>query len=151
MSSESAHKLEAAELQRFFTGATRAFGLHHPQLTPCGQPVAVSEAHALTELFEEPGLSQSQLAERLQLQKSTVSRLVGILVKRGWVERSEDQQDRRARRLQLTKTGATLADAIATARNAKFQRLLTAIPDDRRTDVLRALETLELAAQQAGR
>ena len=32
-------------------GLVRAFGLHKPDETPCGQPVAVAGAHALMELL----------------------------------------------------------------------------------------------------
>jgi len=38
------------ELQERMIGLIRAFGLHRPDETPCGQPVAVAEAHALLEL-----------------------------------------------------------------------------------------------------
>lgn len=33
--------------QEQMIGLMRAFGLHKPDQTPCGQPVAVAEAHAL--------------------------------------------------------------------------------------------------------
>ena len=65
----------------------RALGLHRPDQTPCGQPVAVAEAHAVLELSREPGLSQNSLAARLRLEKSTVSRIVTLLERRGWVGR----------------------------------------------------------------
>jgi len=51
----------------------RALGLHQPDQTPCGQPVAIAEAHTLLELSGEPGLSQNGLAARLRLEKSSVS------------------------------------------------------------------------------
>jgi hypothetical protein len=35
------------ELQERMIGLVRAFGLHKPDETPCGQPVAVAGAHAL--------------------------------------------------------------------------------------------------------
>jgi DNA-binding MarR family transcriptional regulator len=66
-------------LQEQLVALIRAFGLHRPDQTPCGQPVAVAEAHALMELAQGAPLSQNDLAARLQLEKSTVSRLVGIL------------------------------------------------------------------------
>jgi DNA-binding MarR family transcriptional regulator len=70
-------------LQEQLIALIRAFGLHRPDQTPCGEPVAVAEAHALMELAHGVPLSQNDLAARLQLEKSTVSRLVGILEARG--------------------------------------------------------------------
>lgn len=120
----------------------RAFGLHQPDETPCGKPVPVSEAHALAELARGDGMSQNELAARLRLEKSTVSRLVGQLATRGWVERDRDPADGRALRLRLTARGARVAGEIAEARQRKFAAVLERIPDDERDDVLRALDVL---------
>ena len=35
-------------LQARISAFVRAFGLHQPDQTPCGQPIPVSEAHAMT-------------------------------------------------------------------------------------------------------
>lgn len=77
----------AVSLQASLIALIRAFRLHHPEKTPCGQSVSVAEAHALMELIQAVLLSQGELAKRLSLEKSTVSRLVSILEKRGWIER----------------------------------------------------------------
>ncbi len=120
----------------------RAFGLHRPDESPCGKPVPVSEAHALAELARGDGMSQNELAARLRLEKSTVSRLVGHLATRGWVERDRDPADGRALRLRLTARGARVAGEIAEARQRKFAAVLERIPDGERDDVLRALDVL---------
>ena len=53
-------------LQEQLIALIRAFGLHRPDQTPCGKPVAVAEAHALMELAQMAPLSQNDLATRLQ-------------------------------------------------------------------------------------
>ncbi len=70
-------------LQERMISVIRAFGLHRPDQTPCGRPVSVAEAHALMELTREAPLLQKDLASRLRLEKSTVSRLVGAMERRG--------------------------------------------------------------------
>jgi len=120
----------------------RAFGLHQPDETPCGEPVPVSEAHALMELAQAESLGQLELAGRLGLTKSTVSRLVGKLLERGWVERARDDADARAVRLRLTGAGRTAAGQLDEARAAKFAALLAAIPEGERGTVLRSLDIL---------
>ena len=129
-------------LQEQLIALIRAFGLHRPDQTPCGKPVAVAEAHALMELAQMAPLSQNDLATRLQLEKSTVSRLVGILESRGWIARARSAQDGRARELRLTDTGEQMAADLAEARRAKFARVFDAIPEAERATVLGSLQIL---------
>jgi DNA-binding MarR family transcriptional regulator len=140
------HDLDAAadvqRLQARLVTFIRAFGLHQPDTTPCGQPVPVSEAHALMELTRSQPLGQHDLARRLRLEKSTVSRLVAQLAQRGWVERERDAADGRATLLRLTPTGQAAAGQLAAARTATFARVLDAIPPQERDNVLHALHVL---------
>jgi DNA-binding MarR family transcriptional regulator len=137
-----------AEFQRAFVGLVRAFGLHQPERTPCGQPVATSEAHALLELDGEASLTQNELAQRLRLQKSTVSRLVAQLEDKHWLRREPDAHDRRARRLQLTDAGREIARTINAARTEKFERLVAAIPSEERSGVVETLRLLAHISEQ---
>ncbi len=140
---------EAAALQERMVEVIRAFGLHRPDETPCGKPASVSEAHALMELARTERLSQNELAARLLLEKSTVSRLVGGLVARGWVERERDPTDGRAVRLALTERGARAAGEIGEARRRKFDGVLERIPEEERSAVLEALAVLTEAMRAA--
>lgn len=129
----------------------RNFGLHQPDRTPCGQPLPVSEAHAMVEIAREGQLRQVELARRLRLEKSTVSRLVGNLVDRGWVRRETADGDGRGVLLVLTDAGSTAAARQADARRNRLGALLDRIPDDQRADVVRALQTLAEAAGEPSR
>ena len=140
------------DLQERMIALIRAFGLHQPDKTPCGRPVSVAEAHALMELSRgESGspMVQKELASRLRLEKSTVSRLVGMLEDRRWVERSRSLQDGRAMELRLTEAGRRAAEDIAEARRAKFARVLEAIPEGERESVLEAMRVLEEAMRES--
>lgn len=127
----------------------RALGLHRPDQTPCGQPIAVAEAHALLELSREPGLSQNGLAARLRLEKSTVSRIVTLLERRGWVERKRDQTDTRIVHVHLTRDGVESAASLAASRQAKFANVFDAIPTAERAAVLNALDILTQVIREA--
>lgn len=126
----------------------RNFGLHQPERTPCGQPLPVSEAHALAELARAGPLRQADLTRRLRLQKSTVSRLVTHLVDRGWVRRHTVDDDGRGVLLQLTDDGVAAAAVQAEARRARLHALLTRVPDHQRAGVVAALQTLAEAADE---
>ena len=126
----------------------RAFGLHKPDQTPCGQPVAVTEAHALMALTSDEPLSQKQLGTVLSLEKSTVSRLVSQLQKRGWIARTRSVKDKRMIELRLTDSGRTVSAQLAEARQAKFQRVLSAIPVEQQAFVTDALSILVEAMRE---
>jgi len=119
----------------------RAFGLHHAERTPCGEPVSVSQAHALTELADQL-LTQAELARRLRLDRSAVSRLADALAQRGWLRRERHPHDQRAVQLVLTNAGARAAARLAGARRARMATLLDGIPDHERDEVLHALDVL---------
>ncbi|MEU8327821.1 MarR family winged helix-turn-helix transcriptional regulator [Micromonospora sp. NPDC048839] len=137
-------EVDAAQeaLMRFI----RNFGLHQPDRTPCGQPLPVSEAHAMVEIARDTGIRQAELARRLRLEKSTVSRLVTNLVNRGWVHRETADNDGRGVVLLLTEAGITAAARQADARRHRLTALLARVPDDQHAAVVRALQTLAEAA-----
>jgi DNA-binding MarR family transcriptional regulator len=86
--------------------------------------------------------SQGELAALLRLERSTVSRLIQQLERRGWIVRDRAPDDGRARLVRLTGRGRRMADDIATARQAKFAALVEAIPPDEREAVSRAIDVL---------
>ena len=65
---------------------------------------------ARLERFE--GLKQSELAESLEIQPITLTRLVDRLCANGLVERRADPQDRRAKRLFLTAAARPLVERL---------------------------------------
>jgi DNA-binding MarR family transcriptional regulator len=89
----------------------RSGGLLEPH-EHAGVHASLSELLALRELVEHPGMAQNDLAERLGLEKSTVSRLVAGMEQRGWVSRDRDPENRRYLRLTLTADGDETARRI---------------------------------------
>jgi DNA-binding MarR family transcriptional regulator len=139
----------AARLQHDLMGFIRAFGLLSSDRTPCGQPMAPSDAHALTEIAEGD-IAQRELVDRLHLDRSSVSRLVDRLVGRGWVERESGAEDRRTVRLVATPAGQQVAAEITRSRAERFAALIHAVPPERRGDVLDAIHLLTRAARTHG-
>jgi len=56
----------------------------------------------LFNLARQPGCTQSELAELLQMEKITISRQADRLEKAGWIRRGDDAADARAYHLELT-------------------------------------------------
>ena len=136
-------------LQTSLISFIRAFGLHHPEKTPCGQSVSVAEAHALIELTQAVSLSQGELSQRLHLKKSTVSRMVSSLERKEWIKRDRNPADRRIVEIQLTDIGKQTAAILSAARQAKFDKVLSAIPEGHQDDVIDALNILVEAIRES--
>jgi DNA-binding MarR family transcriptional regulator len=56
----------------------------------------------LTHLYRSNGVSQTELAETLEIEKPTLGRLLDRLEAKGWVRREHDAKDRRVWRVHLT-------------------------------------------------
>ena len=56
----------------------------------------------LTHLFRGDGVTQTELAETLEIEKPTLGRLLDRLEAKGWVRREHDASDRRVWRVHLT-------------------------------------------------
>jgi MarR family transcriptional regulator for hemolysin len=67
----------------------------------------------LLRLERREGLKQSELAEALDIQPITLTRLVDRLCANGLIERRADPNDRRAKQLYLTPAARPLIDRIA--------------------------------------
>lgn len=61
-----------------------------------------SQWWVLTHLFRKDGITQSELAETLELEKPSLGRLLDRLEAKGWVRREACRNDRRAKRVFLT-------------------------------------------------
>src|SRR3954465_11352296 len=109
-------------IERNLVAFVRAFGLHQPGVTPCGEPVPVSEAHALSELAAGP-LSQRELGERLGLTKGTVSRSGALRAGREWVSRARSTDDARVVVVRLTTSGRAAARRLASRRRSRLSEL----------------------------
>ena len=94
-------------------------------------------------------MRQRELASRLRLEKSTVSRLVRKMEANRWIQRTCDRQDGRAVLIRLTRQGREAATQIARARQEKFARILSAIPPDKQSLVVEAVSILERATCQS--
>ena len=104
----------------------RSGGLLEPH-GPISEHASLSEILALRELVESPGLAQNDLAERLGLEKSTVSRLVAGMEQRGWVSRHRDQSNRRFVRLSVTREGVDVAHRIGKHLHDQHRALLAGL------------------------
>ncbi|HEX6676596.1 MAG TPA: MarR family transcriptional regulator [Actinomycetes bacterium] len=124
----------------------RALGLHRPDPALPEAPVSVSEGLALAELAHQAPLSQQELADRLQLEKSSVSRLIANLEVRGLVSRQRDPANRRWFQVTLTDRGRATATQLIARFHQRHQRLFAALRPSERQALATGLTALVRAA-----
>jgi DNA-binding MarR family transcriptional regulator len=76
--------------------------------TICCHDISVTQCYALEAVVEHGPLRSSELALQLHLDKSTTSRVVDALVRKGYLLRRPDPADGRAHHLVATAAGAEL-------------------------------------------
>ena len=112
----------------------------------CCHDISVTQCYALETLVEHGPLRLSGLADRLFLDKSTTSRVVGALVKKGYVEQGADAQDGRAIALSVTRKGRSLCARITDDLVDQQKQLLQDLDPDVRAGVVQVLRRLAQAA-----
>jgi DNA-binding MarR family transcriptional regulator len=105
-----------------------------------------ADAGILRMLRAETGLSQQELAARLQIHPSRLVAILDNLEKRGFVERRANPDDRRLYSLHLTHTGGETLVKIGSVARKHQDTLLSSISWDERKTLASLL--LKIADQQ---
>ncbi|WP_025111569.1 helix-turn-helix domain-containing GNAT family N-acetyltransferase [Pseudomonas sp. H1h] len=115
---------------------------------------SASGVHALLEIEAGDGVSAAQLAQSLGLDKSSVSRMVGKLIKAGEIQ-ERAAEDARVKRLQLTPQGRQTVAAIHAFGQAQVNKALQALNPSQQQSVAQglttyahALKSIRLGAEQ---
>ena len=112
----------------------------------CCHDISVTQCYALETLVDHGPLRLGALAEKLFLDKSTTSRVVSSLVKKGYVEQQVEEADRRATALHATPKGRRLCARITEDLVAQQKQLLQDLEPDVREAVVRVIRGLARAA-----
>ncbi len=112
----------------------------------CCHDISVTQCYALETLVEHGPLRLNGLADRLFLDKSTTSRVVRTLVRKGYVEQRADAADRRATTLRATREGQRLCTRITEDLVAQQEQLLRELDPDVRGAVVQVIRRLAAAA-----
>jgi DNA-binding MarR family transcriptional regulator len=99
--------------------------------------VRPSYGSVLVPLFEEDGLRMNELASRARLAKQTMTTMVRLVEREGYVERRPDPDDGRATRVYLTEQGRRFRP-VAERELLRLDARVTARLGERRTASLRA-------------
>ncbi|MBI5105037.1 MAG: MarR family transcriptional regulator [Solirubrobacterales bacterium] len=100
----------------------------------------IKTLHALDDCGRE--LSVKDLAEKLGMSVPNASRTADTLLKRGYLERREDEHDRRMRRVGITAAGREAVERIDTVRLQNLQDYAETLTPEQRTALHASLSSL---------
>ncbi|MEZ5739070.1 MAG: MarR family transcriptional regulator [Burkholderiaceae bacterium] len=129
-------------IRRLHQQSTQVF---QTQTQAAGLDLTSVQFAALDVIAEQPGIDQAGLAAAISFDRATIGGVIGRLEQKGFVQRIVNDQDRRARRLNLTPAGERLLAASRPLVEALQADILAPLaPSERATFVTLARKALGL-------
>jgi DNA-binding MarR family transcriptional regulator len=127
--------------------ASRAFvGLTVRALGQVGTDVTLPQFRALVVLASRGSLRSVDIAEELQVNPSTATRMTDRLAAKGLVRRVRSTDDRRVVRLRLTRAGQEIVERVMAQRRTALERIVAETAEVWRPEVTEALTAFAQAA-----
>lgn len=136
MKNEDTHRIgfllhDAARLlRRRFEARGSAYGL------------SAAQWRMLVTLVKAEGVAQARLAEVLEIEPISVSRLIDRMEEGGWVERRPDPNDRRVRQVFPTKKARAVFDEVKTMATAVYDQAFAGMTAAERDALIAGLQTI---------
>jgi len=137
-------------LESLLTKVMRLVAMHGEAPVEAHGEIALSMAEGvlLVELLAAGEVTQQQMADRMSLDKSRISRLCSALERKRLLARQRDEGNRRNLRVQITKSGTDVATRLRHTWHERHEPMLAAMTRGERRALLLGLAALarELAA-----
>jgi DNA-binding MarR family transcriptional regulator len=150
--SEARHRVRNEELDELVTALLTAsrvlVGVSANSLAGLDEAVTITQFRTLVVLGAHGPTRLNRLADRLGVNASTALRTVDKLVAAGFVERRENDQDRREVVIEPTLRGKRLVDQVTARRRAAIEGIVVAMPAEHRRQLVDALLSFALAAEE---
>lgn len=111
--------------------------------------LSMPQFSVLMQLHHKGPCGMSEISERFEVTPAAASQLVEKLVQAGYLERTEDPSDRRAKLLKLSPSGAQLIEQGIAERYRWMDELIEHFSAEDQTKISEALDILTRAAQGA--
>lgn len=125
----------------------RSLGVLEGKKTFC-YDCTYAQCHVIWETAQEKKISVNELAGRLNISKSAVSRTVEDLVNKGYLLRKPNLEDRRYVDIELTEKGQRTFEEIELNSARYFEAILENIPKEKRDTTLEGIQIFSTALYQ---
>ncbi|WP_256749778.1 MarR family winged helix-turn-helix transcriptional regulator [Mesorhizobium sp. Mes31] len=107
-----------------------------------GLGLSSAQWRLLVRVAKEDGVAQARLAELLEIEPISVSRLVDRMEEGGWIERRSDATDRRVRMIFLTPKASEAYALIKSLAGEVYEESLTGVSSEDRRVLIMGLEAM---------
>lgn len=121
---------------------TRGFSLEDPRRSYPGFYLSPQQSYVLSVVKEAGSINPGEVARRLGLEKSHLTKIVNSLIELGAIKKKTDTEDRRRQLLTLTSKGSTIFRELDKASIESYSRFMEVIPEDERESVIHATEVM---------
>ncbi|EYE88155.1 MarR family transcriptional regulator [Fervidicella metallireducens AeB] len=108
-----------------------------------------SQCYSLIEILKADRLTMNELSDKMNLDSSTMTRIIDKLVRDGLIKRDKDEEDRRKVLVMLTDRGKEVANMLNDSVNEYYKKIISNIPTGRIDEVLNAVSVLLKAFEKA--
>lgn len=108
-----------------------------------------SQCYTLLELLKQESISMNELSNKMNLDTSTMTRVIDNLVRDELVKRVRDENDRRFVVVELTSKGQDVAQSLNHSIEAYYQKITENLPLGQTEQVLTSVQQLLTAFEKA--
>lgn len=121
------------------------------RLRESGTGVSPAQSRVMAELYRQGGLTQTALAEGVEMEKAPLGRILDRMEELGFIERKADSADRRVRLVYATAKSDTLDEPMWCAARDMFDVALQGLTQAERATLMSLLERMKqnLLAEEA--
>jgi len=108
-----------------------------------------SQCYTILELYKSESLSMNELSEKMNLNSSTMTRVLDNLVRDNYITRDKSESDRRIVIVSLTDTGKVAAENLDITVKKYYKKIIENIPKGQVEEVLKSVNILQKAFEKA--
>lgn len=116
--------------------------IHNKQHDSRGMDLQRGQGRLLRSLLREDGISQKELAEKVNINPSSLSELIVKLEEKEHIVRKKDEKDKRIYNIYITDKGRELASFIVKAREDTSREIFQVLNENDQKELLRILDIL---------
>ena len=135
-------KLENAIGYAVNRAALRLKGALHRAFRESGYDITPEHWAVLNCLWDDEGMSQTQIAERIVKDKTNLTRMLDVMERNGLVSRKPHEGDRRAYRIFLTDRARAIKPDLIGVAEAVGARAVSGLSPEEQQTVLRLMNTI---------
>ena len=138
---------QVSDLRQSSRQLVRVLGVMHGRVDGIGCTPA--QCHVLIEFGAHGRLRTADLANLLDIDKSTASRSITQLLRQGWLEAEADPNDLRSKSVHLSDAGRELIERIHARANEQVRSALLLLTEEERRAILRGVSLYEKALHRS--